>query len=217
MSLWDNCIKKHIIFFPSHRVVNRYVFRLGLSWKLRNFENGCHFGGGVNFFPEVALESEDITKIATTQASRMFCTYDWLPSLNINEVTMVQNFDTFLNMVTSSMKQLTIFSTGMVIQQWYIYTISLMIIPRIVLVLSRKMCQFNLNMNTEGRLCRHSVTSSLTSTVWEIFFKHNLHMVFPFLMSNWSYAEQVNFCKKWRKFEVGADFFDKSVTGSELF
>ena len=26
----------------------------------------------------------------------MFCTYDWLPNLNITEVTMVKNFDPFL-------------------------------------------------------------------------------------------------------------------------
>ena len=52
----------------------------------------------------------------------MFCTYDWLPSSDINEVTPVENFDPFLNMVTSSVKQLPIFSADMVIQQWHIYT-----------------------------------------------------------------------------------------------
>ena len=56
------------------------------------------------FYPEVALE------------------FDWLPSSDINEVTPVENFDSFFNMVTSSMKQLTIFSADMVIQQWHIYT-----------------------------------------------------------------------------------------------
>ena len=125
----------------------------------------------------------------------MFCTYDWLPNLNINEVTTVQNFDPFLNMVTSLTKQLTIFSTGMLIEQWHIYTWRLMILPQIVLELSRKMCQFHLNMNTEGWLCRLSVTSSVTSSACELFFMHNLHMVFPFLMSNWTYIEQVNFLK----------------------
>ena len=45
------------------------------------------------FYPEVALESEDITKSRT---SFMFCTYDWLPSLDINEVTPVENFDSIL-------------------------------------------------------------------------------------------------------------------------
>ena len=71
-------------------------------------------------YPEVALEFEDITKIATE--SLIFCTYDWLPSSDINEVTPVENFDPFLNMVTSSVEQLTIFSVDMVIQQWHIYT-----------------------------------------------------------------------------------------------
>ena len=147
----------------------------------------------------------------------MFCTYDWLPSLDINEVTPVENFDPFLNMVTSSMKQLTIFSADMVIQQWHIYTSSFMIIPWIVLELSRKICLFHLNMNIEGRVCRHSVTSSETSSAWEIFFIHNLHMVFPFMMSNWSYTEQVKIFEKWRNFEVGANIFVKvSSEGSYL-
>ena len=52
----------------------------------------------------------------------MFCTYDWLPSSDINEVTKVENFDPFLNMVTSSMEPLTIFSADMVIEQWHIYS-----------------------------------------------------------------------------------------------
>ena len=57
------------------------------------------------------------------------------------------------------------------------------------------MCQFHSNMNTEGWLCRLTVTSSVTSSAWELFFMHNLHMVFPFLLVNWSYIEQVKFLK----------------------
>ena len=144
----------------------------------------------------------------------MFCTYDWLPSSDINEVTPVENFDPFSNMVTSSMKQLTIFSADMVIQQWHIYTSSLMIIPWIFLELSWKMCLFNLNMNIEGRVCRHFVTSSEMSSAWEIFFMHNLHMVFPFMMSNWSYTEQVKKIEKWRNFDVGANFFINEATNN---
>ena len=63
------------------------------------------------------------------------------------------------------------------------------------------MCHFNLNMNTEGWLCCIFVTSSVTSSAWDLFFMHNLHMVFPFLKSCWSYIEQVNFLKRediWR-------------------
>ena len=78
------------------------------------------------------------------------------------------------------------------------------------------MCLFHLNMNIEGRICRHSVTSSDTSSAWEIFFMHDLHMVFPFMMSNWSYTEQVKKFEKWRNFEVGANFFVKSVIGRKL-
>ena len=31
------------------------------------------------------------------------------------------------------------------------------------------------------------------------------------MMSNWSYTEQVKQIEKWRNFEVGANFFVKSV------
>ena len=71
-------------------------------------------------------------------------------------------------------------------------------------------------MNIEGQFSRHSVTSSETSSAWEIFFMPNLHMVFPFLMSNWGYIEQVKFFQKWRNFEVWANFFVKSVIGRKL-
>ena len=74
------------------------------------------------------------------------------------------------------------------------------------------MCLFHLNMNIEGQFCRHSVTSS----AWEIFFMPNLHMVFPFLMSNWSYIEQVKKFKKLQNFKVWANFFVKSVIGGKL-
>ena len=79
------------------------------------------------------------------------------------------------------------------------------------------MCRFHLNMNIEGRVCRHSVTSSETSSAWEIFFMHNLHMVFPFMMPNCSYTEQVKKFEKWQNFEVGANFFVKIVIGSMLY
>ena len=52
-------------FLPSHRVAYRSVFRLRLSWELRNFNNGCHFGVKWTFYPEAVLESEYITEIAT--------------------------------------------------------------------------------------------------------------------------------------------------------
>ena len=48
VSFWDNFMNE-TSFFPSHQVISRYVFRLGLSWKLRNFKNGCHFGASANF------------------------------------------------------------------------------------------------------------------------------------------------------------------------
>ena len=50
-----------------------------------------------------------------------------------------------------------------------------------------KMCQFNFNMIIEGQLCRHFVTSVMTSSTWKYFFLNNLHMVFPYLMWNRGY------------------------------
>ena len=48
-------------------------------------------------------------------------------------------------------------------------------------------------------------------------FTHNLHMVFSFLISNWSYIELIKLFAKWRNFEVVANFFVKTVTGSMLY
>ena len=72
-------------------------------------------------------------------------------------------------------------------------------------------------MNINGWLCRHSVTSSRTSSAWEIFFMHTLHMVFPFMMSNWSYTEQVKKLKSDETFRSGRTFSSKvSSEGSYL-
>ena len=72
-------------------------------------------------------------------------------------------------------------------------------------------------MNIEGWLCRHTATSSVTSSSWKIFFTHTLHMFFSFLISNWSYIEYIKIFAKWRNFEVSANFFVKTVTGSMLY
>ena len=79
------------------------------------------------------------------------------------------------------------------------------------------MCLFHLNMNIESRVCRHSVTSSETLSAWEIFFMHNLHMVFPFILSNWSYTEQVKNLNSDEIFRSGRTFSSKmSSEGSYL-
>ena len=186
-------------FFPSHRVVSGYVFRSGLSWKLRNFKNGCHFGVSANFLPG---SSTGIWRYYQDSHGKALCSALMIGFLTqiLTKLRRLKILIHFLKMVPSSVKQLTIFSADMVIQQWHIYTYSLMIIPWIVLELLRKMCLFHLNMNIEGRVCRHSVTSSETSSAWEICFMHTLHMVFPFMISNWSYTEQVKKIEKWRNF-----------------
>ena len=60
--------------------------------------------------------------IEMTRACLMFCTYDWLSSSDINEVTAIQNFDLSLEMMTSSTMRLRIFSTCIVLWQWHIFT-----------------------------------------------------------------------------------------------
>ena len=45
------------------------------------------------------------------------------------------------------------------------------------------------NMNIEGHLCRHVVTSTVTSSIWNCFHFDNLHMVFSYTMSNLGYIE----------------------------
>ena len=42
------------------------------------------------------------------------------------------------------------------------------------------------------------MTSSVTSSSWKIFFTHNLHMVFSFLISYWSYIIQIKICAEYR-------------------
>ena len=45
------------------------------------------------------------------------------------------------------------------------------------------------------QLCRHTVTSSGTSSIWNCFYLDNLHMVFPYLMSIWVYNENCEILK----------------------
>ena len=42
-------------------------------------------------------------------------------------------------------------------------------------------------MNIEGWLCRHAVTSSVTSSSWKIFFTHNLHFFVKTVTGSMSY------------------------------
>ena len=54
---------------------------------------------------------------------------------------------------------------------------------------SRKMWQFHLNMNIEGRFWRHAVTSSVTSSTSKVLILGWFRTVFPYLMSKWNYLK----------------------------
>ena len=113
--------------------------------------------------PEVIMLSRSPVQFAT------FWALDRPSSLNIKEVTAVQNFDIFLDIMTPSMTSSVQLSTGIITWPGYIYTHSLVILSSSVLELLRKMWQFQLNMIIEGRLCRHAVKSLVTSSLWNSF------------------------------------------------
>ena len=89
--------------------------------------------------------------------------------------------------MTSSMTTSTLALTDLVTYSWCIFTPCLMMIHSLVFDSSWKMSWFCLCMNKEGRLWCHTFTSSLAQSNESHIFLDNLHMVFPYLIPNWSY------------------------------
>ena len=146
----------------------------------------------------------------------MFCTYDWLPSLDIIDVTSVQNLDPFLNMVSSSIKE-----TNHIVCRHGHTAMAHLHIKFDDHTLNRfRVIAKNVPIPFKHEYRRPSL-SSLCDVIRDVIsirniFTHNLHMVFPFMMFNWGYTEQVKKIEKWRNFEVGANFFVKSVIRRKL-
>ena len=63
---------------------------------------------------------------------------------------------------------------------------------------SQKMWQFHLNMNIEGTLWRHAVTSRCDVIgdviIMKIILVDDLHTIFLNLLSNWGYFENCEMC-----------------------
>ena len=99
----------------------------------------------------------------------------------------------------------------------YICGPSLVMIGQKLRPVSQKMWQFHLNMNIEGTLWCHAVTSLVTSSLWKSFW----WMIYILSFYTWCQIEAIlKTAKKnlnWRKFEVQANFFIISVTGSMLY
>ena len=53
--------------------------------------------------------------------------------------------------------------------------------------------------------------------IMKIILVDDLHTIFLYLLSNWGYIENCEIFFDWRKFEVQANFFITSVTGSMLY
>ena len=81
---------------------------------------------------------------------------------------------------------------------------------------SQKMWQFHLNMNIEGTLWRHAVTSLVTSSLWKSFWWMIYILSFYTCCQIEAILKTANFLN-WRKFEVQATFLILSVTGSLLY
>ena len=98
----------------------------------------------------------------------------------------------------------------------YICGPSLVMIGQKLRPVSQKMWQFHLNMNIEGTLWRHAVTSWWRHHYENHFggwFTHYLYIPVVKLRLYWKLRNFLN----WRKFEVHANFFIISVTGSMLY
>ena len=81
----------------------------------------------------------------------------------------VQSFDFFWDLMTSSFSQSIIVYKGVFTIPCYICTLSLKMISLFVLQLSWKLYFFHLKRNIERLIWGHSVTTSITSSPWNIF------------------------------------------------
>ena len=91
-------------------------------------------------------------------------------SLNINGVMAISKFDLFFilwpsygTFVLQKLKGSVLWQTTYVDQVWW------WLVKKLRPV-SQKMWQFHLNMNIDGTLWRHAVTSLVTSSLWKSFW-----------------------------------------------
>ena len=98
----------------------------------------------------------------------------------------------------------------------YICGPSLVTIGKKLWPVSQKMWQFHLNMNIDGTLWRHAVTSLVTSSLWKSFWWMMYILSFYTCCQIEAILKTAKFLN-WRKLEVPASFFIISVTRSILY
>ena len=91
-------------------------------------------------------------------------------SLNINGVMAISKFDLQFDLLTLLWDLCPTKAIGFCVVTDYICGLSLVMIGQKLRPVSQKMWQFYLNMNIEGRLWRHAVTSLVTSSLWKSFW-----------------------------------------------
>ena len=98
--------------------------------------------------------------------------WDFVPhsSSNIKGVMAISKFDLLCDLVTQLFDLWPTNTTWFCVVVDYICEQSLVMISQKLRPVSRKMWQFHLNMNIDGRLWRHPVTSSVTSSTSKTIF-----------------------------------------------
>ena len=91
-------------------------------------------------------------------------------SLILTELWLFQNLTYFLILWPSYGTVSPTKAIGFCVEADYICGPSLLMIGQKLRPVSQKMWQFHLNMNIEGTLWRHAVTSLVTSSLWKSFW-----------------------------------------------
>ena len=91
-------------------------------------------------------------------------------SLNINGVMAISKFDLLFDLVTYLWDLCPRKAIAFCVVADYICGPSLVMIGQKLRPVSQKMWQFHLNINIEGTLWRHAVTSLVTSSLWKSFW-----------------------------------------------
>ena len=91
-------------------------------------------------------------------------------SLNINGVMAISKFDLLFDLVTLLWNLCPTKAIGFCVVADYICGPSLVMIGQKLRPVSQKMWQFHLNINIEGTLWGHAVTSLVTSSLWKSFW-----------------------------------------------
>ena len=121
-------------------------------------------------------------------------------SSNIKGVMAISKFDLLCDLVTQLFDLWPTKTTWFCVVVNYICGQRLVMISQKLRPVSRKMWQFHLNMNIEGRIWRHAVTSSVTSSTSKVLFLGSI--LDGLFISN----VKMNLSKIFRNFQNGRHF-----------